>query len=65
MSFECLGLHVGAVINFCMKNTINYAQNGRLMEDEDDGGRRWIVWGNPAMQIDYIVDELIGSMLFI
>ena len=36
-----------------------------VMEDEDDGGRRWIVSGNPAMQIDYIVNKLIGSMLFI
>ena len=36
-----------------------------VMEDEDNGGRRWIVRGNPAMQIDYIVDELIGCMLFI
>ena len=64
MYFECLGLHVGSVIIFCMKNSINYAKNGQVMEDEDDGGRRWIVGGNPAMQIDSIVTNLIGSMLF-
>jgi len=34
-----------------------------VMEDEDNGGRRWIVWGNPAMRIDYIDNKLIGSML--
>ena len=65
MSLECLNLHVGAVIIFCMKTYINYARNGRVMEDEDDGDHRWIVRGNPAMQIDSIVDELIGCMLFI
>ena len=65
MSLECLGLHVGSVIIFCMKNYINYAQDGRVMEDEDDGDHRQVVSGNPAMQIDYIVDELIGCMLFI
>ena len=64
MSLEHLGLHVGSVIIFCMKNSINYAQDGRVMEDEDDGDHRQIVRGNPAMRIDYIVDELIGSMLF-
>ena len=38
-----------------------------VMEDDDNGGRRWIVRGNLAMQIDYIyiVDNLIESMLFI
>ena len=56
MSLECLGLHVGSVIIFCMKNSINYAQDGRVMEDEDDGDHRQIVSGNPVMQIDYIVD---------
>ena len=65
MYFECLGLHVGSVIIFCMKNSINYAQDGRVMEDEDDGDHRQIVSGNPAMQIDSIVDGLIGCMLFI
>ena len=60
MSLECLNLHVGAVIIFCMKTAINYARNGRVMEDEDDGDQRQIVRGNPAMQIDYIVDNLKG-----
>ena len=36
-----------------------------VMEDEDDNGRIQIVSGNPAKQIDYIVDKLIGAMLFI
>ena len=35
-----------------------------VMEDEDDGDHRQIVSGNPAMQIDSIVTNLIGSMLF-
>ena len=65
MYFEYLDLHVGVVINFCTKTVINYAQNGQVMEDEDDGDHRQIVRGNLAMQIDSIVDELIGSMLFI
>jgi hypothetical protein len=43
---------------------MNYAQNGRREEDEDDGGRRWIVRGNPSTQIDSIVDNIIGYMLF-
>ena len=36
-----------------------------VMENEDDGGRRWIVRGNLVMQIDKINDKLIGSILFI
>ena len=64
MSLECLGLHVGSVIFFCMKTLINYAKMDDVMEDEENGGREWIVRGNPAMQIDSIVDNRIGSMLF-
>ena len=65
MSLECLGLHVGSVINFCIKIAINYAKMDDVMEDEDDCGRRWKVRGNPNWQIDHIVDKLIGTMLFI
>ena len=36
-----------------------------VMEDEDDGGRRWIVSGNPAMRIDSIYIKLIECMLFL
>lgn len=36
--FECLGLHVGAVIIFFMKTAINYAKMDDVMEDEDDCG---------------------------
>ena len=38
-----------------------------VMEDEGDGGRRWIVRGNPTIQIDCIVHNIIviGTMLYL
>ena len=60
MSLQRLGLHVGAVIIFCMKSYINYARNGRCVEDDDDGDHRQIVRGNSTIQIDYTVDKRKG-----
>ena len=36
-----------------------------VMRNEDDGGRRWIVRGNPVMLIDYIDYKLIEFMLLL
>lgn len=65
MCFQCLDLHVGSVINFCMKIAINYAKMDDVMEDEDDCGRRWIVRGNLKRQIDSIADKLKGLCFYI
>ena len=36
-----------------------------VMKDEDNGSHRRIVMGNPAMQINYIDNYLIVSMLLL
>jgi hypothetical protein len=36
-----------------------------VIKNEDDGGHRRIVRGNPAMRIDYIDNYLIVSMLLL